>query len=236
MKFRFQKRATDHSIDNLKADSSTIRYEFDMLVESAMRYRDADARGDSVGKNIAVESFSVHCRAIIAFLFGHLEGLEADGFEIQRFGGARVTDIFAWDYYPGWQFDCPRPSDEMYHAKRRADKHVAHVTIDRRGVNQEGTGVESAWDMHAAVNELGAAMALFLIKAPAVNFDAEELLRMKSRLTPWLEPELANESGATFIAKSGPMADIRPAVSTQAKTEGRTDRLPPAQLFGGTTD
>jgi hypothetical protein len=211
MKFRLSKRA-GRSVAELRADSGTIRYELDMLILAAQQNGLADARGDVAGKNMAVESFAAHCRALILFLFGHVEGLEAAGQKPEKFNGVRDSDIFAWDYYPGWQYDCPEPSDELYHAKKRADKHVMHITTDRRGVNQTGTGVESVWQLHATVNELAGAFALFLSKAPALNFDPEELRAMKERLALWLAG--TTPPTAPVIAKSGPLDD--PAAELRA--------------------
>jgi hypothetical protein len=236
MKFRLGKRTTGRSIADLQADSGTVRYELDMLLETAKRYTDAEGRRDIVGRNMAVESFAVHCRGLILFLFGHLEGLDAKGEDNQKFNRDRDTDIFAWDYYPSWEFDCPAPSDEIYHAKKRADKHVAHVTTDRRGINQDGTGRESVWDMRAAVNEIGAAMALFVTKAPVHNFDAEEQRKMKARLAPWIAPAVTPPPSIPFIAKSGPLDDSLAAVNIHAKTDARTTAPPPAFYPYGTTE
>src|SRR6266851_5507250 len=145
MNFRLGKRV-GRSIADLRADSGTVRYELDMLLETAKRYSDADAKHDIVGTNTAVESFALHCRALILFLFGHLEGLKAKGEDDQKFNREWDTHIFAWDYYHSWQYDCPPPSDKMYRAKKQADKHIDHITTERRGINQKGTGLRSVWD------------------------------------------------------------------------------------------
>jgi hypothetical protein len=218
--FRLTGRTTGRSINDLRADSATVRYELEMLLDTAQRYGKALADGDRVGQNMAVESFAVHCRAMILFLFGHLEGLQAAGETDQRFAGARPNDVFAWDYFPGWQFDCSGPTDEMYHAKKRADKHVAHIVTERRGVNQPGTGVESIWDMQAAVNEIGRAMALFVSRAPAINFDADELRKMNDRLRPWLSGVPA--PAVSTVAKSGPLDQPGLLAGMQAKTDARS--------------
>lgn len=218
--FRLTTRVTGRSINDLRADSATVRYELDMLLETAQRSSKAMAERDMVGGNMAVESFAVHCRAMILFLFGHLEGLQAAGENDQRFSPAKDNDVFAWDYFPGWRIDCPAPSDEMFHAKRRADKHVAHIVTQRRGVNQPGSTVESVWNLHAAVNEIGLGMALFISRAPAVNFDAEELRLMTVRLSPWV----VGVSAPTLplAARSGPLDQPGLPAGMQAKTDART--------------
>lgn len=72
--FRLTHRPARSPAD-LQADSATVRYDLDMLVETAGWYVEAERRNDVVGMNIAVESFAIHCRAMIQFLFGHLEWL-----------------------------------------------------------------------------------------------------------------------------------------------------------------
>jgi hypothetical protein len=232
MKFRFGKRMVGRSISELRADSGTVRYELDMLLETAERYGQPDAKGDTVGKNMAVESFAVHCRALILFLFGHVEGLEAAGYKPEKFGGERGSDVYAWDYFPAWERDCPEPSAELYHAKMRADKHVAHITTDRRGVNQPDTGVESVWQLQATTNELARAFALFLSKAPVANFDPEEWRKMKARVAPWTPATPLPPMHV--IAKSGPLDN--PMVNLQARTDARTSTVPSRPGLYGKTE
>jgi hypothetical protein len=232
MNFRLSERKTGRSIPRLRADSSTVRYELDMLLSTAQRYGEACAQGDSVGMNMAVESFAVHCRGLILFLFGHVEGLAAQGQKPERFSGERDTDVFAWDYHPGWRHSCPEPSEELYHAKRRADKHVAHITTDRRGVNQPGTGVESVWQLQATADELARTFARFLGGAPEVNFDPEEWRKMKAKLAPWTE---ATPPALPATAKSGQLDDPS-VIKLQAKTDARTVAPPPGSYPHGRTE
>jgi hypothetical protein len=233
--FRLINRTARNQAD-LKADSGTVRYDLDMLVETAGRYVEAERRKDVVGMNMSVESFAIHCRAMIQFLFGHLEWIERLGAVQERFPPPRPTDVFAHDYHAGWRHDCPAPTQTLGNSKWRADKHVAHVTTDRRGVNQAGTGIESVWDMHAAVNELGSVMALFVARAPAANFDAEELRKMKARLAPWIGPPTEPRPASPFIAKSGPLDDPLAAMKMTAKTDARTTAPLPAFYPYGTTE
>jgi hypothetical protein len=125
-------RLTNRTVRNqahLQADSGTVRYDLDMLVETAGRFVEAERRKDVVGVNMAVESFAIHCRAMIQFLFGHLEWIERPGTVQERFPPSRPTDVFARDYHAGWRHDCPAPSQKLGDSKWRADKHVS-----RRGL------------------------------------------------------------------------------------------------------
>jgi hypothetical protein len=206
MNFRLNNRPARNPVD-LQADSATVRYDLDMLVEAAHRYADAEVRKDFVGMNLAVESFAIHCRAMIQFLFGHLERIEGAGNLVVGFSAPRLTDVFAHDYYLGWRNDCPAPTAILADAKWRADKHVAHITSERRGVNQPGTGIESVWPLAAVVHEIARAMSLFLSKAPEANFDAEDLRKMKARLAQLFAHTAPTAPAVPFIGKSGPLDD-----------------------------
>jgi hypothetical protein len=235
MQFRLINRTARNQAD-LKADSGTVRYDVDMLIEAAGRCVEAERRKDVVGMNMAVESFAIHCRAVIQFLFGHLEWIERPGPVQERFPPPRPTDVFAHDYYADWRHDCPAPSQMLGDSKWRADKHVAHLTTDRRGINQEGTGIESVWDIRACVNELGTVMALFLARAPAANFDTEELRKMRARLAPWIAPPTKLGPASPFVARSSSLDGALAAVKLTAKTDARTTAVPPAFYPHGMTE
>src|SRR4051812_11801604 len=84
----------------LRLDAATVRYDLDMLVVAAIRYGDFHVKADSVGKNMAVESFAIHCRALIDFLYGHDDWNPQSGEKVKP---ARRDDVLAWDYCPGWE-------------------------------------------------------------------------------------------------------------------------------------
>src|SRR5262245_43404854 len=119
MIFRLRSRAPRTQAD-LRLDSQTLCYEVAMLLGSALRYP-AAAPEDQVARNMAVEAFALHCRALILFLFGHLDEITANG-QTARFAPERPNDVFAFDFYPGWAADCPAPTEVLVEAKWRADK------------------------------------------------------------------------------------------------------------------
>lgn len=219
MNFRLASR-TRRSQPELQADSGTVRYELSMLLALPQRYAEAEMLKDAEGMNMAVESFALHCRALILFLYGHWEWIEGPGGQQHHFAKAKPNDIFAWDYCPGWEHSCPVPPQALAEDKWRADKHVAHIVTERRGVNQPGTGIESRWPLGMAVQHIAGAMAHFLSIAPAGNFYSVELLRMQAMLSPWTGSS-SSVRGAPVIAKSGPLDDPL-APKLQARTDART--------------
>jgi hypothetical protein len=202
----------------LQSDSKTLRYELDMLVGLAERFSSLSDKADRVARNAYIESFAVHCRALIFFLFGHLNEITANG-KTERFARERSTDVLALDFYGGWNQDWPPPTELMVRAKRQADKHVAHITIDRREVNQPGSGTESVWELSQAASAICDAMVCFLQKAPAHNFDVNELHRMRDLIAEWNRWKSAAQMQPP--PQSGSSRQPSPGTGLQAKTDAR---------------
>ncbi len=137
----------------LHSDSKTVRYELEMLIGVADGFSDPHVQADVVVRNAFVESFAVHCRALILFLFGHLDEITANANTV-GFARARSTDVLAFDFHRKWDQSYQPPTAIMVDAKVQADKHVAHITIDRRELNQTGSPKESVWDLRKITTEL----------------------------------------------------------------------------------
>jgi hypothetical protein len=163
---------------NLQGDSRTLHYELGMLIQLARGFDTPDIQKNRIVKNAFIESFAIHCRALIFFLFGHWKERTVNG-EILRFIYLNSNDVIAFDFHPGWVQDCPEHTKVMAEAKHQTDKHVAHITEERRELNQPGSPKESSWDLHAATTAIYSALDCFLAKAPSENFDATRLHEMK---------------------------------------------------------
>jgi hypothetical protein len=167
----------------LQSDSKTLHYDLDQLIGLAQRFESPDIQSDRIRSNAFIESFAVRCRALILFLFGHWKKVIVNG-ETVGFS-LRENDILAFDYHRGWDQDCPKFTEVMARAKYQADKHVAHVTIERRDLNQPGSSKESIWDLREATSAVCSALAYFITKAPPGNFDATVLREMKDLIDRW---------------------------------------------------
>ncbi len=218
------------SQSELQSDSKTLRYELENLVGIAQQFFPQWVDTDPIRNNAYIEAFAVHCRALIFFLYGHLEGITALG-KPERFSALRKNDVIAYDFYPSWEKNCPPPSDILVEAKWQADKHVAHITEERREVNQPGSSKQSIWKLGDAASALCTVVAHFLSKAPSENFDSDELVRMKNAISP--QPGLniqgkTSESAAYIIAShslnSEELVRMRNAIS----------RLPRVNIHGKT--
>jgi hypothetical protein len=97
--------------------------------------------------NVLIESFVIHLRNLIDFLY-----LEPKG-----------TDIVACDYFDsgGWEKIRPPLSDALKMARHRANKELAHLTTDRK----TGTPPEKSWDFSGLAEEVRAILKTFVANA-----------------------------------------------------------------------
>jgi hypothetical protein len=213
------------SRSELRSDSKTLRYELENLVGIADEYSPSwrTTGHDDVRSNAYVEAFAVHCRALIFFLYGHLDEITASA-GTERFSMLRSNDIIAWDFYPSWEKVCPPPTDELVEAKWRADKHVAHLTVERREVNQSGSPKESVWGLASAASGICTGMKVFLDGAPAECLDERELDRMKNAISECLR--LAPSPRAPTAPPPSGGADRAAARCAQATTDSAVTGSP----------
>ena len=145
----------------LRSDSKTLRYELEMLINLPREYESHALQGRITSSNAVIESFAIHQRQLVFFLFGHC-GAIATGNDRESFAPARRRDILACDFHPAWANECPKPTDLMIRSKRQADKHVAHIGIDRRELNQPGAPDMSVWQLREIAAEVCNVFAKFL--------------------------------------------------------------------------
>lgn len=216
MKSRIDHNKRLRSQTELQSDSKTVRYELKMLIRLAQGFSAIQA--NPIARSAYIESFAVHCRALIFFLYGHLDEITACG-KTEKFARVRDNDVFAIDYHHGWDKDCPPPTGMIVQSKWQADKHVAHIITDRREVNQSGSTKESVWNLSDAVSAICTPFADFLTKVRPQNLDATEMRRMSDLIAEW-----TSAAKVQFVSPSEP-----PSVCLQAKTEART--LSPSSAF-----
>jgi hypothetical protein len=180
---------------DLQSDSKTLRYELENLVGMAQEYSPLWGKTDPIRNNAYIEAFAVHCRALIFFLYGHLDEITANG-KTERFShNVRDNDVFAYDFHQSWGLNYPPPSEVMLDAKWQADKHVAHITTERREVNQPGSPKQSVWRLRDAASAICDVVACFLKKAPTQNFGAAELLQMNNSIAAGTREREGEEQG-----------------------------------------
>ena len=217
---------------DLQADSKTIAYELRMLLAAASEFAAAENRLSNQCKNALIESFAIHCRALIFFLYGHLDEIECNRVS-ERLGPLKDTDILATDYASAWGTSFVPPTEELIRSKRRADKHVAHITTDRREVNQPGSTVPpSVWQLDAATRAIAGAFSQFLSLAPATSFWPDALTEMKQLVGSWAA---ASVTTATTASQSQVVSTQSPHRALTGTTDARTTSpAQPISLTGRT--
>ena len=148
--------------NDLQEDSKTLLYEFGTLCEIARHLSTSAIPGSRVSNNAHVESFAIHSRALLCFFFGQ---------DTESGFSCRKTDVLATRFFnesDQWAVQWSQHTPLVDHAKQQADKHVAHITTHRRGVNHLG-GAESIWQLGQIAQMFVRLMTAFLDTVPKGN-------------------------------------------------------------------
>lgn len=203
-----------------REDSKTLAYEVRSLISVVRNFLPNLITKDPVTNNAYVESFAIHVRALIDFLYSHVF-VDKDGEPRVR----RDTDIFAIDYDPDWGkcvTTCPSWAVE---AKKQADKTIAHLTTERRGVNQPGSGVNRVWRIREIAIEICRELQSFFDRLPpklaVVRFDADSLSEMRLRINDFLSLHAVSDAKLTPVAPPS-MTAATTSQSPSSPTSGST--------------
>jgi hypothetical protein len=129
-----------------------IRYEIQQLIIST----DAISRQLSIRngfQNMVVESFAIHLRNLITFLYP---------------SNRRGNDVCAEDFFTStdtWHALRPEISEALKQAKARADKEVGHLTTLR----QYGTPESKVWNVASLIDGVMPILKLFCERADKVK-------------------------------------------------------------------
>jgi hypothetical protein len=223
------KKRRSRSPSDLRRDSRTVCYELDNLIAIARQYSPDYAETDRIRNNAYIESFAIHCRALIFFLYGHQGQVAANG-RTEGFSLPRDTDVLAWDFHQLWEIECPEPDAVLVDSKQKADKYVAHITTLRRDVNQPGSEKSSVWRLSEATSAICKVMECFIDAVPPDNFDAEAMRIITARLKEWsgnhtshLSPSDSSSTGTFPSCMSGRTTGSTLPTQSGVNTHGKTD-------------
>ncbi len=131
--------------DELKAASDHVHYEIQML-RGTMALLASRAIGTSVLSNALIESFTIHARALMHFLYPKLP---------------QDSDVLAEDFFEDastWMAARPDEPAAFGTARGRVNKEIAHITYDRQLVTPELKG----WDFITLGNAILEVVQVFL--------------------------------------------------------------------------
>lgn len=135
--------------DELLEASNHLHYEIWMLSSLANGIA-SGIPGQGPIANALLESFVIHVRAIMDFLYA--DNPQAD-------------DVVAEDFFGDpeqWKTTRPALSQSLSQAKRRAGKEIAHLTYARLNVTPE----TKPWSFVQIANEISTVMSVFLQNVP----------------------------------------------------------------------
>ena len=169
----------------LHADSLALLYEFEMLCGTAAQLVGLDRTQQRIAYNSTVESFAVHCRALVAFFFDPTT--------------THDTDVIAADFFsvPDQWLLAHNINGFLRAVRVQANKQIAHITTERRNLNASG-GKDGVWQISDIVQAICRLMADFLATSPDQNLDPDakrklvDLVRQNTR--PAVSPPLVHGS------------------------------------------
>lgn len=136
--------------DELKTASDHLHYEIQML-RGTMALLASGAIGTSVLSNALIESFTIHARALMDFLYTK-QSKESDVLADDFFNDASTT----------WMAVRPDEPSAFSAARGRVNKEIAHITYDRQLVIPELKG----WDFITLGNAILEVVKVFLRNVP----------------------------------------------------------------------
>jgi len=154
-----RKKRTD---TELKKASGHLYYEIEMLGGCAQLLAQGSYKNRTV-TNALLESFTVHARVILDFLYAS-ESVKTD-------------DVIAEDFFDSpslWHSVRPEKTKLLGSIHKRVGKEIAHLTYTRQRITPE----EKRWHYLKIHNDVAEVLRLFLEKAPQSRLDGR-LLKLR---------------------------------------------------------
>jgi hypothetical protein len=215
----------------LQGYSEIVSYDFEALYRAAAALKRGAEAPDSVeqrwDQNFRLEAFAIHCRLLERFFFDK---------------SPRPTDVVATDFQlKNWSPVC---TPALREACEKAGKHVAHITIQRNGLNRS-PAKESRWPVFVCLHDVCDLMEQFLRAVPLANLKPgiDQVFATISRLSQGLvydsgtvgtggtaTTSLIQQGSAIVTAapKLGQSAQFKPCEQGQEMTVPTP--IPPADL------
>ena len=144
----------------LEYSKEHLRYEIEMffgvgilLSETALPANDNEA----VIRNALVESFVIHLRNLLLFLYPHSHG-----------DNDVISDDFFVDTVKDWKCNRPKITSALEDARTRSHREISHLTAFRR----DGRGESKDWPVLQLMQEIKSVLQAFVNNASAARLDS----------------------------------------------------------------
>jgi hypothetical protein len=171
-----------------------LLYEAGMLYEVTIKLMNRHHEDDPVLENALLESFGVHNRNLIDFLW------------LDR--PMKATDAIARDWIEGWQ--PPEMSERLANVKDRVGKEMVHLSYNRLDLSED----EKGWTVLGIGPEVIGAFGKFATEVPD-DLVPEDWRGRAYSATGTVPPEQAKELEQYLIRPE----DLRPADLPSAPTQ-----------------
>jgi hypothetical protein len=172
-----------------------LLYEAGMLYDVTVKLLNRHHKDDPILENALLESFGIHSRNLIDFLW-----LDKP---------MKPTDTIASDYFENWK--APEMSERLSKVKGRVGKEMVHLSYNRLDVSED----EKGWQIVGIGPEITAAFGAFVAAVPSdrVPEDWHEHARTAIGAVP---PERAQELEKHVIPAEGVRPEDLLSLSSRA--------------------
>jgi hypothetical protein len=181
-----------------------LLYEAGMLYELTVKLMNRHHKDDLIVENALLESFGVHSRNLIDFLW------------LDR--PMKDTDAIAFDYVDEWK--APAMSERLSRVKSRVGKEMVHLSYNRLDLPED----EKGWQVLGIGPEITGAFGMFVTAVPldCVSEDwHEHAYAATGAVPPDRAPEVENQIIRVEDMKPEDLLSSRAAIQAAARaTQG----------------
>jgi hypothetical protein len=144
----------------LRYSKQHLKYEIEMFFHVGIKLSRTDPSKDDpesvIDKNVLVESFAIHLRNLLLFLYpyGH------DERDV-------ISDYFFIDRTTDWKQKRPKETESLRNLRTRASQEISHLTVLRR----DGTDDPQGWPILKIMDEIKPILEIFVNNASSQKLD-----------------------------------------------------------------
>jgi hypothetical protein len=174
----------------LRYSKQHLKYEIEMLFNVGIKllqtYFSKDDPESVIDKNVLVESFAIHLRNLLLFLYPQ----RSDKRDV-------ISNYFFLEPITEWQQKRPKDTESLRDLRTRASQEISHLTVLRR----DGTDDPQGWPIRKIMDEMKPILEIFVNNASSQKLDgsvkdalAAIHVKMSSPLTFKIPTDVSSKS------------------------------------------